>query len=191
MKYKEYNDYELLYMVKEESNEAYEILQKKYEPLIYKKATEINRYMKGNGLEIKDLMQEGRLGLIEAIKNYNQDRNEFITFAYACIENRIHHINRVFKSNKNKTLNVAMDNTTGIINKGLELDNLISINVEYMKKIDFKIIKKFLTKEEYEILVLKIYGYTIEEIASIMNTTYRHITYKNGFIRKKLKKIEK
>ena len=32
---KQYNDYELLYMIEDDSKEALEILVKKYEPLIY------------------------------------------------------------------------------------------------------------------------------------------------------------
>ena len=62
--YKEYNDYELLDFVAENNEDAINIIHKKYEPRVINMAKEYFSSNTNLGLEINDLIQEGRLGLI-------------------------------------------------------------------------------------------------------------------------------
>lgn len=66
---KQYNDYELLYMIEDESKEALEILIKKYEPLIYTRLVKF----KIRKEYFEDYFQEGLFVLFNAIKKYNCD----------------------------------------------------------------------------------------------------------------------
>ena len=64
---KQYNDYELIYMIEDESPEAMEIIINKYSPLIYTRLKKF--HIKVNYID--DYYQEGLLVLLQAIKKYN------------------------------------------------------------------------------------------------------------------------
>ena len=66
---KQYNDYELLYMIEDDSKEALEILIKKYKPLIYSRLVSF----KIKDEYFDDYFQEGQLALLSAIKKYNSE----------------------------------------------------------------------------------------------------------------------
>ena len=68
MDYKKYNDYELLYLLTWHSEEAMEILIKKYELLIKSKLRKFNIM----DYHYADYFQELRMAVIQAIKTYNE-----------------------------------------------------------------------------------------------------------------------
>lgn len=68
-RYQNYNDYELLYLIKEGSERALEILFEKYEVYISKIARGFIPY----GDKCEDLIQEGRIVLFSCIKRYRDD----------------------------------------------------------------------------------------------------------------------
>ena len=71
MEYKDLNDSEVLYLIRENEEEAYNYVYKKYEPLINKFAINIMKKYKTLGIEYDDLFQEGMYGLSLAIKNFD------------------------------------------------------------------------------------------------------------------------
>ncbi|HPE14244.1 MAG TPA: sigma-70 family RNA polymerase sigma factor [Bacilli bacterium] len=107
MKYEEYNDYELMYLVSENDEEASSTIYKKYQPIIYKYATKYFSYGYQKGLEYQDMVQEGRIGLSKAIEGFNGDRSMFYTFANICIEKQILKSLKKASSKKNDVLNNA------------------------------------------------------------------------------------
>ena len=79
--YKEYNDFELLYLTCSEDEEAYDILYNKYKPIVEIKAKKYLRYGQGKGLDINDLIQEGMIGFSEAIRDFKTQKDvKFSTF---------------------------------------------------------------------------------------------------------------
>lgn len=70
-----YNDFELLYLIKEHSDEALEIMFSKYEKLIFAK---IHKYHFSK-MTFEDMVQEGRLILLKAINKYNEYYNKTFT----------------------------------------------------------------------------------------------------------------
>lgn len=66
---KQYNDYELLYMVEEDSPEAMEILINKYTPLIYARISKFHI----KETYVDDYYQEGLIILFQATKKYNAE----------------------------------------------------------------------------------------------------------------------
>ena len=75
MEYKDFNDYELLNYISEGSEDANNILIKKYEPLINKIALKMLPYCKNNGLDKNDLIPSS---LVNTLKDNLEsiDKNE-------------------------------------------------------------------------------------------------------------------
>ena len=106
MRYKDYNDYELLSVMSEADENANEILFEKYRPLIVSIATKMINYCKGTSLEINDLIQEGMLGLNIAINRFNNNKEtSFYTYAKKCIESKMISLVIASRRLKHKFLN--------------------------------------------------------------------------------------
>ena len=72
MDYKKLNDYEVVYMVRENDDEAREIIFNKYIPLVRRIASNYLTLAKMARIEYEDLVQEGLIALNEAINKYNE-----------------------------------------------------------------------------------------------------------------------
>ena len=85
-KYKNYNDYELLYLIDWHSEEALNILIKKYDNLILSKLIKFNVSKEQHS----DYIQELRMTLVKAIKRFNADYNKtFCRYLELILERRI------------------------------------------------------------------------------------------------------
>ena len=73
MNYKNFNDYELLDYIYSCNEDANEILLYKYRPLIVSIAKKMLKYCNG-GVDLNDLVQEGMLGLNDAINSFRDDK---------------------------------------------------------------------------------------------------------------------
>ena len=90
MKYQNYNDYELIYMVRENDDDSYGILFHKYLPIIKRIACDYYRSYSNYGYDLDDFIQEGYLGFQRAITSYNEDKDIlFYTFVTLCIHRKI------------------------------------------------------------------------------------------------------
>lgn len=187
----EYNDYELVSLAQEGNEEAIDIIYKKYKPIIVKKSKNAILYASHHGIDINDIMQEGYIGLDEAIKGFSQDdKATFYTFANLCIDREIVNYLRKTTRGKNKLLNEAV-----AIDEGLE--NVISDDMDIEssfilrdneKKFMIEIYEE-LTKFEKEVFDLKIKGYNFEEIANILDRDVKSIYNTFHRIKQKSKKI--
>ena len=70
MDYKQVNDYEVIYMIKENDEEARNLLIRKYKPIINKISNKYISSVKPFGVEIDDLVQEGMIALNKAINTF-------------------------------------------------------------------------------------------------------------------------
>ena len=82
MDYKDINDYEILYMINEDKDGSYDILYRKYLPIIKSIASKYVLLVSQVGGEYQDLIQEGFLGLNNAIVSYYDSMNTL--FLYLC-----------------------------------------------------------------------------------------------------------
>lgn len=104
--YRNFNDYEVMYLVKENDENAKDVLYEKYRPLIISMAYRYKRQALECGLEIEDLIQEGFVGLYNASQNYNPSTNAlFYTYAMISIKGRILNCLKDKSSKKNTYLN--------------------------------------------------------------------------------------
>ncbi len=190
----EYNDFELVSLIRENNEEAREILYNKYKPIIVKKSTDQIYKLGSYGMEINDLIQEGYIGLDNAINCFNEKENtSFYTFALLCIDRQI--ITCIKKNTNNKAM---------ILNDAINLDD----GKEYLFRDNTDIEGSFINKEdakefinlicdslsdiEKKVFSLKLEGYDIGEIANLLNkdtkviyNTLHRIKYKIKLIMNK------
>jgi len=112
----DYNDYELLYLNSLESEEARDILFKKYLYLIRKKITDFGIY---NSFERADYEQEGIIILNKAIAIYKEESNmTFTKFFEMLLEHRFIDLKRKRKNEKIYFIsNEMIDYATSINNE--------------------------------------------------------------------------
>ena len=195
MNYKNFNDYELLDYIYSCNEDANEILLYKYRPLIVNIAKKMLKFCEG-GVDLNDLVQEGMLGLNDAINNFRDDKEtNFGTYARLCIERKIITLVRSTRAYKNKLLNESLpieneeDNT---IDKFLA-DN--THNPDYMVSSDdfekniFTRLEKQLTDLEKQVLELRKNDFNYKEIADILNKDPKAIDNALQRIKTKLKNI--
>ena len=135
-------------------------------------------------------MQEGFIGLDEAIKNFSQDTDaSFYTFAMLCVDRQILNYVRKITGGKDKILNDAIT-----INDSLEktVDDGTNLELSFMGR-DNDIymvneIRKILTDFERQVFDLRIKGYSFEEIGNELNKDMKSIYNTLQRIRLKIKK---
>ena len=197
MDYKDLNDYELIYQVRENDEIAYGLLMDKYSKLVSMMAKKYLKLNRNIGLEYDDLYQEGMVGLIQALKDYNPNDTLFYTYVSLCAAREM---DRIIKSQKRKkrmifnnyiSLNkMILDDSRNTIGDMIASDYNIEKefeNKEAIKKVidsifDFELI-------DSSILELKINGFSTREIASLLELSYKAVDYRMRKIRKKITKF--
>ena len=82
----EYNDYELVYLVREKNEEALNIIIEKYSPLIGSIAS---KYY-GVGYDYQDYFQEGLVAFIKSIQTFDENAPySFYSYSMTCVRNAI------------------------------------------------------------------------------------------------------
>lgn len=195
MNYKDYNDYELLSYIAENNEEANNILIKKYEPLINKIATKLLPYCKNNGLDKSDLIQEGMIGLNNAIDKYKEQENTlFYTYAKKCIERKIISVIIGSNRNKNKILNesISYDDDESLLLRFIKDSSLnpeeVVLDIENEEKLLLRI-KENLTNLEERTFDLLILGFNYREIAEILDKDEKSIDNAIQRLKGKIKKM--
>lgn len=196
MDYKEYNDEELLSYIKEQNEEANELMFTKYKPLIKKIAIEHYNKIGNKGLEISDLIQEGMIGLSYAISTYSEDKEtSFFTYAKTCIERKILSSLKINNRLKNKILNESIPyevessdiNLIDVISD--ETLNPLNIIINYEKEQEiYQIAASTLTELELQVFELKLSGFDYKEISELLKTDYKTIDNALQRIKTKLRK---
>lgn len=201
MNYKDYNDFELLSYVSEGSEDAVEVLFEKYNPLIVVTANRLYCYCKNTGLELNDLIQEGRLGLNLAINSFTEDKETtFYTYAKTCIERKMISMIVGARRQKHRVLNESLSlegsaelNNTFTFEKSLEDNSYnpenILVDTENQEEL-IKEIYSHLTNFEVQVAELKMNGFEYREIAEILDKDIKSIDNAIQRIRLKLKKIK-
>ncbi len=186
------DDYELVYLAQDGNEDAINIIYDKYKPIIIKKSKNAIVFVTHHGIEINDIMQEGYIGLEEAIRNFSQDNEAtFYTFANLCIDRQILNFLRKINGNKDRILNEAI-----IIDDSLEKTLKDNYNVEENllgKDNNEQITKKIrdsLTEFEKKVFDLRIKGYSFEEISNTLNKDLKSIYNTLQRIKVKFKKIK-
>lgn len=183
----EYNDYELLYLAQDKNEEAIEILNNKYSPLINSRCNYYYQKSDKKGFDFNDLYQEALIGFNEAINSYNQDNNAlFYTFALTVIDNKIVSFLKKNNTVKDRLYNEALsydELEDTILNETISYDsNPLNKTMNEEAVLEFyNELKSVLTDKEMKILNMKIEGLSNIEIMeslgidskAIYNATHR------------------
>lgn len=179
-------------LAKSGDNEALEKLFAKYKNDILRNGK--NLFIKGG--DIDDLLQEGYIGLIKAIKSYDETREvSFSTFANLCIKRQIITAIKSSTSNKNQKLNASI-----IGDKEVNLEDLaqyVKPSTKFFSPEDILLGKELiellnnhlsenLTKLETKVFFYICKQYKYNEIAKIMNEPSKKIDNAIQRIRKKV-----
>lgn len=169
------NDYELLYLAKEDTENIVDILYEKYKKVLYSKAL---KYSSSN-LNIEDYLNEARLSLYEAVENYH-DNCTFITYLNQCLKNSLSNYRKSLNRNRHKILNESISIDNEEVDLKLKINderyNPERILIEEEEYLEFRdeILNKLTWKEEL-ILTLKEQNYTNKEIAEITGSKLRTV----------------
>lgn len=179
-------------LAKQGDIDSIEKIVTEYRNLIYMR----NRTLFLKGAEREDLVQEGMIGLMKAIKSFDENRSAcFSTFASLCIKRQIITAVKNYNSEKNKNLNNAMQGE-----EYSELEDLIKYNKPSLKyytpeqivigKELIKLMKKYLKDNlsglEKEVFTLMVKGYGYLEIAKKLEKEPKSIDNSIQRIKKKV-----
>lgn len=198
MNYRDFNDNELIAYIKEDNEEANNIIFEKYRPLIVGAASRMFNYCKNSGLELNDLIQEGMLGLNQALNSFDTTRDiTFYTYAKTCIERKIVSLVVSSRRLKHKILNESIsievyNDNDEVVN----LEKLLSDSSTNPETIMFdnernneliETIKSHLTPLEQQVFELKINNFNYNEIAEILDKDSKSIDNALQRIKNKIK----
>ena len=182
MNYNTITDEELINIYKKDNgadSKALEELITRYTPIVNSKA---NKFFAA-GSEKNDIIQEGMIGLLSAIKSYDSDKNNasFKTFANLCVDRKLITLIKSSNSQKQMPLNYAISLNKKLKEEAEENDNEIIevvdsgynpfddfINKEYYKGIADNLYNK-LSDHERQVFDEYLTGKSYMEMAKKLN----------------------
>ena len=187
MNYKNYNDYELIYMVREKDEYSYNTIYSKYYPVIKKIAYNYYSRFYGYGFEYEDFIQEACIAFHIALDTFNEDQDVlFYTYVITCVERKMISFSKKITCVRN---NIPVDDYVEF-NENNYCDEKCDIykDIEYSEFVLF--IKKIIYDLDYidsTILELKINNFSYKEISRLLDMPIRTIQFKSQKIRKVLR----
>ena len=183
------NDYELVYMISEQDDDALKLLFDKYDDVLKLWSNYYHKKYKKFNIPVDELIQEGKIGLYYAIRNFNEEKDiKFYTFALLCIKRNM--MSCIIKWTRNKNLmytNTFSYDETLLDDTSYEFSPEIIIrNFEYEKYIiDFKNSLDFLDANIFE---LRYNSFSYKDIAELLDISKKKVDNTLIKIREKLKK---
>jgi RNA polymerase sporulation-specific sigma factor len=190
LNYKDINDYEVLYMISEDKDGSYDILYRKYLPIIKSIANKYIDLVCQVGGDYQDLIQEGFLGLNNAIVSYKDDMDTlFYTYATICIQRQICSYCRNLSSKRNQVLNFSFPDDAYSCNL-IEDTSYYSTSVQ---SLDYELIH-LLFKKTYLldldtrcVFELRFNGFSYKEISKLLDMSLSSVDKRMVRARKLLK----
>ena len=173
-----YNDYELLYMVRENDEFSSRILLEKYYPIIKNISVEYYNKYKNFGYDLEDFIQEALLAFYKAVDTFNENRNVlFYTYLCVCIHRKFSSFCRRFCSTTKVLSNTYFSSLDDIqvIDKRANIDKTTDFNdiSRRLRQILFNF-----TFEESCIYELKMNNFKYKEISILLDMDIRSVQAK-------------
>ena len=184
------NDYELVYRIRENDDDAVDVMIQKYHPIIVGLAKKYYSIAKKHGADMSDLIQEGRIAVIKAISSFDVNgASIFYTYVSICIERHFITYCRNISSAKNAPLNysIADDCLYGI--GDISSDPAVSFFRVYELEnfIQKKNLFEFVDSNIFE---LRYNGFSYKEIASLLDLPVSVIDSRLCKIRRTLQRMK-
>ena len=182
---------EVIKLAQNGDQEALDLILKEYKKLIY---LNIRNYFLV-GADQDDLLQEGTIGLLKAIKNYSEGKASFKTFATLCIRRQILTAVSSSTAQKNSALNEASGNNLETEDGHEDYPKELYSNVRYNPEAIFLSKEKIMEFQDFvehnfspferQVFNYMIKGFSYKEIAEELEKTPKVID--NSFQRIKRK----
>lgn len=166
------NDNELIYLLREVGEEFREDILNKYRPLVNLVAHQKYKQQDAMGIDLEDYIQEGLIGLNNAIDHYNIDSTAtFFTYASVCINRRINVcLRKFYRAKEVVDYKCYEEGSSYMIAEDSE--HYAMNNYHYEKLISLKHMFKF---ERACVFELKYNGFTYKEISKLLGLTTKQI----------------
>ncbi|NLM38694.1 MAG: sigma-70 family RNA polymerase sigma factor [Firmicutes bacterium] len=192
-------DLDLIRRIREGEAEAKEKLVTKYVPMV----KYIIRNYYASFLDYEDLLQEGLIGLLNAIDEYKPEKFDvkFSSFAYICILRRVYNVIKQTNGNKHRLLNeaVSLQAAIGADENRVILDIVPAdpTDIDPEQLIEEKIVSKLLDEVlrnhlsvlEYAVITRLIKGYTSSEIQEEIGVGPKVIDNARTRVKTKLRRL--
>lgn len=184
-------------MISENSEDAYSMMIEKYQPIIIKQADYYLKKYAGHGIEKEELIQEGTIGLINAIHYYMEEEDcLFYTFANLIIKREMERYIKKQTRYKHQILTNATSIHGLIVGDDIMLEDTLfddkylvenMSNDIYFKKVlyDFKYELSDVQSQIYE---LRLNSFSNKEISILLGLTYKRVDNCIRLTKEKFKK---
>lgn len=194
-------DYNLILKIRCQDMEAKEALVAKYIPMV----KHVTRKYYASFLDFEDLLQEGTIGLLNAIDEYKPEQYQvkFSSFAYICILRKVYNVIKQASGNKHKALNDALSLQTFInTEENRTIIDLIASKNDYCDP-EFNVVENatnqyieellanHLSLLEYSVIMMLLRGYSCGEIESTIGVGAKVVDNARTRVKTKLKKLIK
>jgi RNA polymerase sigma factor (sigma-70 family) len=187
MGYNKYNDYELLYMVRENDDDCKSLLIEKYIPIMKSISFDFYKRFSDYGCDFDDFYIEAQLAFQRAIANFSEDKNIlFYTFACVCIENSLKTFCRNLTCKKNGVLNSDTVDITELQIPDLKADIASFVNTSEIEEIVRKTIFN-ISLEDSSVLELKYNGFCFKDISILLDCPISSVQFRFRRLSKSLR----
>ena len=187
MNYKNYNDYELISMVRENDEFSYYSLFEKYKPIVKNISKEFYDRYSDYGYDYDDFIQEGYVGFQNALNKYDSSKGVlFYTFVELCIRRRL------LSFTKNITLpkrNISNKYFVSLDDLDVR-DNSVSLNDELDYEDTMNIIKDVLYSLYLKYTApfeLKMNNFSLKEISTLLEVSINSVSYRVNLVRDEIR----
>lgn len=195
----EYPDNEVVNMVCD-NEEATDLLYEKYKYIIDILVSKYRAVLKYHNLDVLEVRQDAIIAFMDAINNYNQEKNASLpTFITICVNRKIQNVIRKSSTIKETVLreSFSLDYTYGDDEDTTLADIIIEENsnpeLKVINKENYNIlvskIDESLSPFEKEVFDLMINNFQTEEISELLNEPVKKIYNTAHRIRDKIKKL--
>ncbi len=188
MDYKNINDYETIYMIREHNDYYLDILLKKYMPLIKSTAHNFHERFSFLHTDYNELVEEGSLSFYKAVESYNDNHDvKFATYLKSVLDKRYVSYFRTLGARKNCIEYVDIDSISLDIKYSCNyVEEEMNLKELYDKCLK---IKGNLGLIDSCIFELTYNGFKPLEISKLLDMSINNIRSRQYRIRKKLKEI--
>lgn len=187
MNYKNYNDYELISMVRENDEFSYYSLFEKYKPIVKNISKEFYDRYSDYGYDYDDFIQEGYVGFQNALNKYDSSKGAlFYTFVELCIRRRL------LSFTKNITLpkrNISNKYFVSLDDLDVR-DNSVSLNDELDYEDNMNTIKDVLYSLDLKYTApfeLKMNNFSLKEISILLEVSINSVSYRVNLVRDEIR----
>lgn len=185
----EFDDLQLVQMVKNKDENALNVLFSRYESFIKSNSSMLNY----PGIDFEDLIQEGRIGLVSAVNNFRCDAGaSFKTYACLCIKRKIVSAVKNALNYKNNPMNtyIPIDDLSKELSYSERSQNPEEtvINKEQITAIRSALSNMF-TSDERKIFLMYLSGYSYKNIAETFDIEVKQVDNSLQRVKRKLNMI--